>query len=115
MKEFYPLHSAYTRLPPALHGLTGLPPASVFKYIFSDVLLELIAKKTNAYVEAERETSLPLGRHWVAVTSLDLKCWIGICIYMGLFSAPALEDFWKHDGLHPTHPITKYKSITRFE
>lgn len=44
-----------------------------------------------------------------------LKIWLGIVIYMGIFSAPALEDYWKHDGLHPTHPITAYISLNKFQ
>lgn len=45
----------------------------------------------------------------------DLKIWLGIVIYMGIFSAPTLEDYWKHDGLHPTHPITAYMSLNKFQ
>jgi hypothetical protein len=34
---------------------------------------------------------------------------------MGVHCAPAVRDYWKHDGLNPTHPITDYMSQTRFE
>jgi Transposase IS4 len=34
---------------------------------------------------------------------------------MGLFLAPALEDYWRHDGLHPTHPIAEFMSLNRFQ
>ena len=34
---------------------------------------------------------------------------------MGVHNSPATRDYWKHDGLNPTHPICDYMSQTRFE
>lgn len=115
MAEQYPLHKAYNRLPPSLHGLKAISPASIFQLFFTDRLFQTMATNTNSYTKSKREAALLPGRDWTDVTTRDLKLWIGICIYMGLFSAPAVEDYWKHDGLHPTHPITMYMSLNRFQ
>ncbi|RPB04713.1 hypothetical protein L873DRAFT_1786167 [Choiromyces venosus 120613-1] len=45
----------------------------------------------------------------------DLKIWFGIFIHMGITSIPALQDYWKHDSLHPAHPITAYMPLNKFQ
>lgn len=114
MKEYYPVHAAYNQLPPALNGLAATP-ILIFKLFFPDALFDTLATNTNSYARSKREDPLATGRSWVDISVKELRVWIGICIYMGIFKSPALEDYWKHDGLHPLHPITKYMSLTRFE
>jgi hypothetical protein len=61
------------------------------------------------------DTTEDVGRKWKEVTPEELGVWLGITIYMGVHCAPAVRDYWKHDDLNPTHPITDYMSQTRFE
>ena len=41
--------------------------------------------------------------------------WLGIVLYMGVCSAPAVKDYWSHNSLTAIHPIRDYMSQTRFE
>ena len=115
MTSYHPLHLAHTRLPTSLLNYKHVSPASIFRFILSDSLLSTICKKTNSYAQEKRDTTEMKGRSWSSIMVSDLKIWLGIVIYMGIFSAPALEDYWKHDGLHPTHPITGYMSLNKFQ
>jgi hypothetical protein len=45
----------------------------------------------------------------------ELRIWLGIVIYMGVHSSPAVADYWVNDNLSPVHPIKSYMSQTRFE
>ena len=45
----------------------------------------------------------------------ELKQWIGILIYMRVFSNSATRDYWRKSPLWPVHPICAYISQTRFE
>ena len=79
-------------------------------------LIEQIAINTNAYATqkiAEREQEG--GRKWGELLAGGLRVWLGIIIYMGVHCSPAVMDYWKHDGLNPTHPIRDYMGLTRFE
>lgn len=115
MVERYPPHKAYNRLPPSMHGLTSISPVSIFRFFFTERLLTTIATNTNSYAKDKREIAALPGRDWCDVTAKDIKLWVGISIYMGLFSVPAVDDYWKHDELHPTHPITQYMTLNRFQ
>lgn len=112
MKEYYPPHLAYNRLPPNIHGLKAISPLSIFSFFFSIALLKTMVTNTNAYAEATLGVSSLMGREWKAITIDELKIWIDICIYMGLFTVPSVKDDWKHNGLHPIDPITKYMGYT---
>jgi hypothetical protein len=38
----------------------------------------------------------------------ELQIWLGIVIYMGVHSSPAVADYWVNDNLSPVHPIRSY-------
>ena len=52
---------------------------------------------------------------WIEVSVEEIKCWLGIVIYMGAVSLPAVQDFWRHDGLFPAHDFTSHMTLMRFE
>jgi len=116
MTSYHLLHLAHTRLPTALLDLKHVSPASIFRFILSDSLLSTtgICKNTNSYTEEKRDATGIKGRGWSSLRVRNLKIGLRIVIYMRIFSALALEDYWKYDGLHPTHPITTYMSLNRF-
>jgi len=78
-----------------------------------------MSSNTNLYAQIKRSEALPGvgGRDWHDVTPSELWIWIGIIIYMGLFSGKSMaaREFWLHIQHHPTHDISKFISQTRFE
>lgn len=112
------LHKAYNTLPPALRNLDVIEPIHIFQLFFNDDMFKTISTNINLYA-AKRQAAKGLpqerGRQWVDVTSQDIKCWLGIVIYMGVVDLPAVRDYWRHDGLFPAHDIYKHMSQTRFE
>jgi len=75
-----------------------------------------MAANTNTYAAAKaREQQLEGGRKWKEVFASELGVWLGIVLYMGVHSCPAVKDYWRHDGLNPTHPICEYMGQTQFE
>jgi hypothetical protein len=113
-----PLHKAYNKLPPALGNLGIIEPINIFQLFFTDDLLEAISVNTNHYA-AQKRAGKGLenmrGRAWKDTTSRDIKCWLGIVIYMGVVGLPAVRDYWSTDGLLPSHDICHYMSLTRWE
>jgi hypothetical protein len=107
-------HSAFNKLPAALFRLSDIRPEAIFKLFLTPSLLETIATSTNEYA-AEKRGELPAGRPWKDTTAQEVGVWLGIIIYMGVHSSPALSDYWKHDGENPDHPIRHHMGLTRFE
>jgi len=82
--------------------------------------MDILVKHTNTYTDIKNANSgdkawkLP-GRIWKNVSKSELKRWIGILIYMGVFGSCATRDYWCKSTLYPTHPISEYMSQTCFE
>ena len=75
-----------------------------------------MAENTNAYAVKQLEESRQSGdRKWEEVTPKELSLWLGVVLYMGVCSAPAVKDYWSHDSLTAIHPICDYMSQTRLE
>ena len=78
-----------------------------------------MSANTNDYaarqLEGSRQSGESGGRKWEEVTPEELGLWLGIVLYMGVCSAPAVKDYWSHDSLTAIHPIRDYMSQTRFE
>ena len=87
----------------------------VLSSIFSDLLLTIIVNNTNCYTEDKRNGISEGGQEWKPLSVGKLKIWLRIEIYMGIFSAPALEDYWKHDRLYPTYSIIAHMSLNQFQ
>jgi len=111
-----PPHRANNTLPPHTHNLDGVEPVDILRLFITTPLLQEMAVNTNAYAQQKMtDTTEDVGRKWKEVTPEELGVWLGITIYMGVHCTPAGRDYWKHDGLNPTHPITNYMSQTQFE
>ena len=78
-----------------------------------------MAANTNAYaakqLEESRQSGESGGGRWEEVVPEELGLWLGIVLYMGVCSAPAVKDDWSHNSLTAIHPIRDYMSQTRFE
>jgi hypothetical protein len=90
-----------------------IEPSTIATLFFTNDLMKEMTTNSNLYADSHRAGEE--GRHWEPVQVSELRCWIGILIYMGVCRMPAVEDYWKHDGLYPTHHICDYMSLTRFE
>lgn len=106
-ESILPPHSADNRLPPNIHSLKAITPVSIFNFLFSIVLLNTIDTNTNVHEEAKVRVNSFTSKACKAITLDKLKISIGSCIYMELFTVPSVKDYWKHEDLHPVHPITK--------
>jgi hypothetical protein len=77
--------------------------------------LEDMAAHSNAYAAAKAsEQQLEGGRKWKEVSASELGVWLGIVLYMGVHSFPAVRDYWRHNELNPTHSICEYMGQIRF-
>jgi len=45
----------------------------------------------------------------------ELRIFLGIIIYMGVFGKTSLDDYWSTSGKYPQHSINKYMSLYRFQ
>ncbi|CAH1768892.1 3791_t:CDS:2, partial [Entrophospora sp. SA101] len=55
------------------------------------------------------------GRNWYPLSVPELKIWMALLIYMGLFKFPSVDDYWNLNERFPKHKITQYMSLYRFE
>ena len=120
MQFLFSPHNAFSTLPSSLQKVDILEPAQVFELFFTSEIMDILVKHTNTYADIKNTNSgdkawkLP-GRIWKNVSKSELKRWIGILIYMGVFGSCATRDYWRKSTLYPTHPISEYMSQTRFE
>ena len=81
--------------------------------------MDLLVQHTNNYAKYKDANSgdkawEQLGRIWKKVSKGELKQWIGILIYMGIFSGCGTRDYWQKSTLWPIHPIYDYMSLIHF-
>lgn len=112
-------HDAYNTLPTHIRHSDHIEPVDILSLFLTKSLLQTMAANTNAYaakqLEESRQSGESGGRKWEEVAPEELGLWLGIVLYMGVCSAPAVKDYWSHDSLTAIHPIRDYMSQTRFE
>jgi hypothetical protein len=86
------LHKAYNSLPHSVVGLYAVEPMHIFGLFLTPELLKTIKDNTNAYEETKRTEFS--GRAWKELTLDELRIWLGIVIYLGVHSSPAVADYW---------------------
>ncbi|RPB07015.1 hypothetical protein P167DRAFT_579723 [Morchella conica CCBAS932] len=92
-----PPHSAKPCLPSYMPADPS--PLELFQLFFSVEILEEIVKNTNEYAEIKRGDTP--GRPWFDLTVPELKMFIGVKIYMGVYRFLAIDDYWKEECKHP--------------
>jgi hypothetical protein len=88
----------YVENRPGYSQYTNLSEAGFFKLFFSDVVVEILSKETNAYAEFHRQNpplSLHTSRSWVPTTQKEIRVWLGINIYFGLCPLTVRDDYWR--------------------
>ena len=82
--------------------------------------MNIIVKNTNIYAYANgvkhgKSNLAGEGRNWTELTVQELKIWLALVIYMGIFKFPSVEDYWQKDIYYPSHEITNLMSLFRFQ
>jgi len=91
------LHKAYNRLLVVLRNIEDIEPNLMFQLFFSEEILETICVNTNLYA-ADKKAKKPvgagkgLGQKLVDTSIEEIKCWLGIVIYMAVLNLPAIRD-----------------------
>lgn len=105
-------HKAYHTLPRTILGC-DLSPSKIFAFFFTNDVFEGLATNTNAYAKTQgagKEGS----REWVDTSVNEMRIYLGILIYMGIFQQPTTHDHWKASDEYPQHRFTQYMTLTRF-
>jgi hypothetical protein len=92
-------------------GIMPPSPLSEFEQYFSRGILQTIADNTNSYA-ADKGTGG--GRPWKPLLAAELKQFLGIVIYMGLFPLPEVSQYWQ-SGLGPVHSVSTVMNLKRFQ
>jgi len=86
------------------------------RVIMTHLLFDDIPANPHAITAAEaRDWQLEGCRKWKEVSASELEYWLEIVSYMRVYSSPAVEDYWRHDGLNPAQPICEYMGQIQFQ
>jgi Transposase IS4 len=75
---------------------TGLFESGFFKLFFSDPVIEILFKETNSYVDFQLRTpslSLYETRRWVPITPAEIRVYLGMNLYFGLYPLAVRDDY----------------------
>lgn len=91
---------------------------NLFSMFWPEHLWDTLAANTNAYASAqgakeEMSAVSAKQRSWYRTNSNELKVFVGICIYIGLYPQP-MTELWSTDEDKPQHPIRHHMAETRF-
>jgi Transposase IS4 len=89
-------------------GNVDPPPRSEFDHYFSDELLATAVKNTNKYAAAH---DAGRGHPWREVDIEELRRCLGVVIYMGIFCAPRIEDYWENNDRQPDFRVSFVMSL----
>ncbi|KAG9069659.1 hypothetical protein KI688_008981 [Linnemannia hyalina] len=73
-----------------------------------------IAVNTNAYA-TKKDAGKSGSCVWTPVTKHELRIFLDIIIYMGVFGKNITHDYWSASEKYPQHSISKYMSLYRFQ
>ncbi|KAG9061854.1 hypothetical protein KI688_007005 [Linnemannia hyalina] len=108
-------HPAQSNLPRALRLDSELSPLTIFTLFFSDPVLTDLADNTNAYAASKGAGTGEGSRQWVKTTPDELRTFLGIIVYMGVFRQNSVSEYWSTFPECPQHNITTFMSLVRFE
>jgi hypothetical protein len=108
----HPLHDSSINLPDDTKTLSENFPYVLFSLFFTIDILNVIVRNTNIYASGK---GAGIGRPWTDLNLPEIKIWLGIVIYAGIFKSPSIQDYWKKSDKYPQHEITNYMTLKRFE
>ncbi|XP_065844140.1 piggyBac transposable element-derived protein 4-like [Oscarella lobularis] len=87
-----------------------------FQLYWSDDVIDLLVKNTNAYAEHIRGPNPSSScREWYPTTRPEMKAFLGVTLLMGLLKLPRLEDYWQKSFPYLKTQIPVVFSKTRYE
>ncbi len=99
-------------------------PLGLFYLFFTEKNCEVLAKATNTFVAnnivregvvnelgVKENEKIP----WVEITTKEIKIWLGLVLYMGMFFVREIEDLWNTRRTAPIHGTAAHMSQTRFK
>ncbi|KAJ0407397.1 hypothetical protein ATCC90586_000104 [Pythium insidiosum] len=104
----WPTHAAAAQLPFAARG-RHCTPLVVFRLLLSPSDIETIVLHSNQYA------ILHGAQDWCPLDADELRTWIGIVIYMGVYQMARPMDGWSTDDRQPKYPFASYMSRNRFK
>ncbi|KAG0290759.1 hypothetical protein BGZ96_005799 [Linnemannia gamsii] len=124
-----PTHLGHTKLPPALLLQGTMRPIHFFSLFFTEEEFEDLSGNTNANAALQGVTDSHQHHEeekddhggdddqsaWQDTTAKELRVYIGILIYMGIFPQDYVEEFWNTSPYYPKHRFISEMSLTRFK
>ena len=95
-------------------------PVHYFSLLFPKSAFELICEQTNAYAMSlfdnpvDVSASSRFGK-WVETSVNEMKAYVGLQIFMGLCSKPALADYWSLGSVDKTPGFGDVMSGNRYQ
>lgn len=96
-------------------------PSSVLEFFdpfWAPETLKVICDETNRYARQpsyRNPARLNGGVNWVDVTPSDIRCWLGICILMGLKKLPNNRQYWSRGSFFGCPIVRGAMRRARFE
>jgi hypothetical protein len=88
---------------------------TIFTLFFSDPVLTDLADNTNAYAASKGAGTGEGSCQWVKTTPYELRTFLGIIVYMGVFRQNSVSEYWSTFPECPQYNITTFMSLVRFE
>lgn len=73
---------------------SGSVEEDFFSLFINEQFYDLLAKETNKYAKYYQEKNNKIIEKWFDVNAEEIKAYIGILIYMGIFDLPETEDYF---------------------
>ncbi|MCJ1468691.1 hypothetical protein MMC07_007320, partial [Pseudocyphellaria aurata] len=91
---------------------------NLFCLFWPESIWNTLADNTNSYAQVqsaieELSAKKTNQRKWYRTNADELKVFVGICIYLGLYSAP-MAKLWSTNKSRPLHPIPHHMKQTHF-
>ena len=108
LPDYKPLYCPTRQSVTALPSITRIwTLTAIFKLFFLESYFELIAVNINKYASLNQSELTKYLRPWYDTSAAEIKVFISIILYIGLYRLPSVEVYWQTNGL-----ISLYPTIT---
>lgn len=104
--------------PTRRHSRREVAVHEFFELFWPDSDLETICRETNKYAvqeSVERPGTLNGRGTWKTLSVIELRAWLGMCIFMGLKQQPTIRSYWSKRRFYGCPIIKHVMSRPRFE
>jgi len=94
-----------------INDLSMCTPTTIFKYLFTDEIVDQIVHHTNLYAYQKQ---LKTGKAFMRTNMSEIKCFIGMQLLMGIKKQCSYRDYWSSSpDLHDSY-ISCLMPVNRF-